>query len=99
MSFHPDTIVFYMFVTFGGPSSSTNFVVMINQSSFFALSTKLVMGMRVEGTLGACRYLANNLDSFPSPIANAEGIILRWYDLDGDGEANAEEMAIIVTYP
>jgi hypothetical protein len=58
----------------------------------------LVMGMRAEGTLGACRYLANNLDSFSGVIANAEGIILRWYDTNGDGEANAEEMAVIAIY-
>ncbi|MCW4041697.1 MAG: lamin tail domain-containing protein [Candidatus Bathyarchaeota archaeon] len=58
-----------------------------------------VMGMRAEGTLGACRYLANNLDSFPSQKANAEGIILQWYDSDGDGVATGDEMTELATYP
>ena len=59
----------------------------------------LVMGMCAESTPGACRYLARNLDAFPSDVANAEGIILRWNDTDGDGVAEGEEMKVLATYP
>ena len=59
----------------------------------------LVMGMCAEGTHGACRYLARNLDAFSSDVANAEGIILRWNDTDGDGVAEGEEMKVLATYP
>jgi len=57
------------------------------------------MGMCAEGTHGACRYLARNLDAFSSDVANAEGIILRWNDTDGDGVAEGEEMKVLATYP
>ncbi|MFX1563251.1 MAG: right-handed parallel beta-helix repeat-containing protein [Promethearchaeota archaeon] len=59
----------------------------------------LVMGMCAEGTVGACRYLATNLASFPTDVANAQGIILHWYDADGDGIAKTNEMTPIATYP
>ncbi len=59
----------------------------------------LVMGICAEGTIGACRYLADNLHSFPTDVANAEGIILRWYDTDMDGIARGNEMTVVATYP
>lgn len=59
----------------------------------------LIMGMCAEGTVGACRYLAMNLDTFPSDVANAESIILHWYDSNSDGVALGEEMTVIATYP
>jgi hypothetical protein len=59
----------------------------------------LVMGICAEGTIGACRYLAANLASFPTDVANAQGIILHWYDVNWDGIAKADEMTVIATYP
>jgi hypothetical protein len=58
-----------------------------------------VMGMRADGTLGACRYLASTLDSFAIETATAEVLLLHWHDANGDGEANGEEMASVATYP
>lgn len=58
----------------------------------------LVMGISAEGTIGTCRYLAMNIDSFPTDIANAKGIILHWQDTDGDGIARGDEMTVIATY-
>jgi hypothetical protein len=59
----------------------------------------LVMGICAEGTIGACRYLATNLASFPTDVANAQGIILHWQDTNGDGIAKGDEMTVIATYP
>jgi len=59
----------------------------------------LVMGMCAEGTIGTCRYLATNLASFPTDVANAQGIILHWYDANWDGIAKGNEMTVIATYP
>jgi len=47
----------------------------------------------------ASRYLAMNLASFPTNVANAEGIILRWYDSDGDGIARGDEMTVMAIHP
>lgn len=58
-----------------------------------------VMGMRAEGTLGACRYLASTLNSFASETANAEALFLHWNDADSNGEANGDEMTYVATYP
>jgi hypothetical protein len=59
----------------------------------------LVMGICAEGTIGACRYLATNLASFPTNVANAQGIILHWQDANGDRIAKGDEMTVIATYP
>ena len=59
----------------------------------------LVMGICAEGTIGACKYLATSLPSFPTDVANAEGIILHWHDADADGIAKADEMSVMATYP
>jgi hypothetical protein len=57
------------------------------------------MGICAEGTIGACRYLAMNLASFPTDVGNAQGIILHWYDANGNGIAKGDEMTVIATYP
>ena len=59
----------------------------------------LVMGICAEGTIGACKYLATNLASFPTDVTNAQGIILHWHDANGDGIAKGDEMTVIATYP
>ena len=57
------------------------------------------MGICAEGTVGACRYLAMNLESFSMDIAEPEGITLQWYNSNGDRVAPGEEMTVIATCP
>lgn len=59
----------------------------------------VVMGICAEGTIGACKYLATNIASFPTDVANAQGIILHWHDANEDGIAKGDEMTVIATYP
>jgi len=88
-----DTETHYAFEDHDFTVVSVYFDSVNNKHVFF------VMGMRADGTLGACRYLASTLDSFASETANAEALLLHWNDADSNGEANGDEMTSIAAYP
>ena len=57
----------------------------------------IIFGITRCGSVAASRWVASKIDDLGCLLGTAQGAVLKWQDLDGDGSPEANEVALLAT--